>query len=334
MDLKVWMYLIYLAVSVGLTIWVARALSRNGLVFLEEVFAEKRLAQAVNQPPGGRLLPAQPRLRHGGDEALRPGRYRPARPWRSCLSRSAWCCWSSARCTSSTSSRSAATAETDSASSPPTPARPDRPTPHAVRPSRIAVGRRVPGRTTAVPARTRPDPADRSAAGRSAAGRRPDEQPTNPMTVPPTGGVGRLPDPTAHSGGGIRVFTVLFDAACPLCRAARRWLSSRAQLVPLEFVPAGSAEARRRFPGLDHDATLRDLTVIADTGEVYAGDGAWFACLWALADHRSTGRAARPAAPAAPRPADGGRRLGDPRNGSATRGPSRSTKPAGYGEPR
>ncbi|WP_238424444.1 hypothetical protein [Micromonospora parastrephiae] len=54
-------------------------------------------------------------------------------------------------------------------------------------------------------------------------------------------------------------------------------------------------EARRRFPGLDHDATLRDLTVVADTGEVYAGDGAWFACLWALADHRSTAeRLARP----------------------------------------
>ncbi|MCG5450232.1 hypothetical protein [Micromonospora hortensis] len=48
MDIKVWMYVVYLAVSVGLTIWVARALSRNGLVFLEEVFAEKRLAQAVN----------------------------------------------------------------------------------------------------------------------------------------------------------------------------------------------------------------------------------------------------------------------------------------------
>ncbi len=48
MDIKVWMYVIYLAVSVGLTIWVARALSRNGQVFLEEVFAEERLARAVN----------------------------------------------------------------------------------------------------------------------------------------------------------------------------------------------------------------------------------------------------------------------------------------------
>ncbi|MET8277424.1 hypothetical protein [Micromonospora sp. NPDC005174] len=46
--MKVWMYLVYLAVSIGLTIWVARALSRNGLVFLEEVFADERLAAAVN----------------------------------------------------------------------------------------------------------------------------------------------------------------------------------------------------------------------------------------------------------------------------------------------
>ncbi|MEH0845550.1 hypothetical protein V6U81_24485 [Micromonospora sp. CPCC 205711] len=48
MDVKVWMYLAYLVVSIGLTIWVARALSRNGLVFLEDVFAEPRLANAVN----------------------------------------------------------------------------------------------------------------------------------------------------------------------------------------------------------------------------------------------------------------------------------------------
>ncbi|RZU49884.1 uncharacterized protein DUF393 [Krasilnikovia cinnamomea] len=95
-------------------------------------------------------------------------------------------------------------------------------------------------------------------------------------------------DPAGHGAGRVSGFTVLFDAACPVCRTARRWLASRAQLVPLEFVAAGSAEARRRFPGLDHAATLRDLTVIADTGDVYVSDGAWLACLWALADHRAT----------------------------------------------
>ena len=49
MDQKIWMYLAYLTVSIGLTIWVATTLSRNGRVFLEEVFDDVKLAQAVNQ---------------------------------------------------------------------------------------------------------------------------------------------------------------------------------------------------------------------------------------------------------------------------------------------
>ena len=57
-----------------------------------------------------------------------------------------------------------------------------------------------------------------------------------------------------------------------------------------------SPDARRLFPGLDHDATLREITVVADTGEVYLGDAAWLACLWALAEHRALAyRLARPA---------------------------------------
>ena len=93
-------------------------------------------------------------------------------------------------------------------------------------------------------------------------------------------------DPAGHGAGRIGSFTVLYDAGCPICRAAHGWLAGRVHLVPLRFVAAGSAEARQRFAGLDHDATLRDLTVIADTGEVYTGDGAWLACLWALAGYR------------------------------------------------
>jgi len=95
-------------------------------------------------------------------------------------------------------------------------------------------------------------------------------------------------DPAGHGAGRVGSFTVLYDEGCPICRTARRWLAARAQLVPLTFVPAGSAEARERFPGLDHTATLRDLTVIADDGAYYAGDAGWFACLWALADYRAT----------------------------------------------
>nr|MDT0660750.1 hypothetical protein [Micromonospora sp. DSM 115978] len=47
-EIKVWMYLVYLAISLGLTVWVASTLSRNGLVFLAEVFRDDRLAKAVN----------------------------------------------------------------------------------------------------------------------------------------------------------------------------------------------------------------------------------------------------------------------------------------------
>ena len=90
--------------------------------------------------------------------------------------------------------------------------------------------------------------------------------------------------------------TVLYDAGCGICRGARRWLASRAQLVPLEFVAAGSTEARRRFPALDHAQTLVDITVVADDGSVYSGDGAWLMCLWALDGYR--GLAARLSTPA------------------------------------
>jgi len=85
--------------------------------------------------------------------------------------------------------------------------------------------------------------------------------------------------------------TILYDADCTICRTARRFLESRRQLVPLEFVAAGSDEARRRYPTLDHAQALKDITVIADDGGVYVGDSAWLMCLWALDGYR--GLAAR-----------------------------------------
>ena len=102
-----------------------------------------------------------------------------------------------------------------------------------------------------------------------------------------------------YQGGGdwpaVTSMAVLYDASCRLCRSAQRWLSSRRQLVPLEFVAAGSPLARQRFPQLNPAATLRDLTVVTDSGLVYSGEAAWLACLWALAGYRSWAeRLARP----------------------------------------
>ena len=85
----------------------------------------------------------------------------------------------------------------------------------------------------------------------------------------------------------MRQLIVLFDSSCELCQRARRWLASEPAYVPLEFVAAQSAEARERFPTLDHSRTLEQLTVIADDRQVYRGERAWVMCLWALKRYRS-----------------------------------------------
>ncbi len=129
----------------------------------------------------------------------------------------------------------------------------------------------------------------------------------SPVTeAAPTGAAGQVPEVarTASPGrapapgeapapagapwpGPVRRLTVLYDAQCPLCVHLRGWLQRQRQLVPLDLVPAGSAEARRRFPELDHAATLREITVVGDLGQVYRETAAWIVCLWALAKYRA-----------------------------------------------
>nr|WP_240118686.1 MULTISPECIES: DUF393 domain-containing protein [unclassified Streptomyces] len=84
----------------------------------------------------------------------------------------------------------------------------------------------------------------------------------------------------------VRGLTVLYDAGCALCTFLRDWLARQPQLVPLELVPAGSQEARRRFADLDHRATREEVTVVGDAGQVYRGAAAWIVVLWALRRHR------------------------------------------------
>ena len=91
----------------------------------------------------------------------------------------------------------------------------------------------------------------------------------------------------------MRELTVLYDAHCPLCRRFKDWLAAQRPatngqggVVRLRFVAAGSTYARALYPGLDHEATLREVTVVGDDGGVYVGDRAWFVCLWATGEHR------------------------------------------------
>lgn len=49
MDIIVWTYLIYIFISVALTIWVAHTLHKNGRIFLIDVFqGNEALADSVN----------------------------------------------------------------------------------------------------------------------------------------------------------------------------------------------------------------------------------------------------------------------------------------------
>jgi hypothetical protein len=49
MDLTVLTYIVYLTISIGLTVWVARTLSGNGRIFLSDVMhGDEKLADAVN----------------------------------------------------------------------------------------------------------------------------------------------------------------------------------------------------------------------------------------------------------------------------------------------
>ena len=85
--------------------------------------------------------------------------------------------------------------------------------------------------------------------------------------------------------GGTRehlTLTVLYDEACPLCRRLKAWLARQPTLHPVTFVPAGSPEARRRFPHLDHARTRRVLTLVTSDGAVFEGERAWLVCGWAL----------------------------------------------------
>jgi predicted DCC family thiol-disulfide oxidoreductase YuxK len=86
------------------------------------------------------------------------------------------------------------------------------------------------------------------------------------------------------SGGqwGTAPLTVLYDPGCPLCARLKSWLAGQSTTVPVEFVAAGSAQAHRRFPDLDHERTVRVLTVVGRGGEVYEGERAWLVCAWSL----------------------------------------------------
>lgn len=102
----------------------------------------------------------------------------------------------------------------------------------------------------------------------------------------------------------MRWITVLYDPGCSLCAFVRGWLERQRQRVPVRTVEVASDEAWQWFPELDHAATLREITVVGDAGQVYRETDAWLVVLWALEayrplSHRLATPAGRPFARAA-----------------------------------
>ena len=88
---------------------------------------------------------------------------------------------------------------------------------------------------------------------------------------------------------------ILYDNSCGLCSHLVQWLSRQPAACELQFVAAGSDEARRLFPEFRSAARPEELVVISDEGAVYRGDDAYIVCLWALDAYRTVAaRLARP----------------------------------------
>jgi len=80
--------------------------------------------------------------------------------------------------------------------------------------------------------------------------------------------------------------TVLYDAACGFCVKCRWWLVAQPKFIEMDFLPAGGALARERFPELADAGEAEELVVVGDDGSVYTGTRAWIMCLYALREYR------------------------------------------------
>ncbi|MGC0419006.1 thiol-disulfide oxidoreductase DCC family protein [Embleya sp. AB8] len=115
------------------------------------------------------------------------------------------------------------------------------------------------------------------------------------MTATPQNSAPGRSEGTARRGAPappqpLRRITVLYDAECPLCRALSGWLAQQPALIAVDLLPADSPRAHNRFPELDHAATVREITVVGGSGEVWTGAAAWVTVLWALRGYRRLSR--------------------------------------------
>lgn len=89
----------------------------------------------------------------------------------------------------------------------------------------------------------------------------------------------------------MKQLTVLYDPTCGMCVRCRQWLAKQPMLVPLRFVPQGSARQKQLYPDLelrsDELGRPEELVVIDDRGRLYRNDKAWVMCFYALREYRA-----------------------------------------------
>jgi predicted DCC family thiol-disulfide oxidoreductase YuxK len=83
----------------------------------------------------------------------------------------------------------------------------------------------------------------------------------------------------------VRRLTVMYDETCARCRRWARWLGSQRCLVTVELLPAGSAQARARYPRVA-PWLGRELVVVDNAARAWIGPPAYLMCLWATARYR------------------------------------------------
>jgi predicted DCC family thiol-disulfide oxidoreductase YuxK len=68
---------------------------------------------------------------------------------------------------------------------------------------------------------------------------------------------------------------LIYDAECPVCRAAADWVRRNA-VAPdaFEFLPCRSAETRSRFPAIAEAACLQAMHLVLPGGTILAGERA------------------------------------------------------------
>ena len=68
---------------------------------------------------------------------------------------------------------------------------------------------------------------------------------------------------------------LIYDAECPVCRAAADWVRRNAALpVTFEYLPCRSAETRSRFPAIAEAACLQAMHLVLPDGAIVAGEQA------------------------------------------------------------